>query len=143
MQDTIEPTQTVQQLPPAATGRDNSRVLWVFGPLPPPVTGMTLATSLIVRALERYGTVRSYNWSPGMAQRSLLMRLRRNARMMRSIALLVARGPVKNDRLYLFANSASGLYSTAMVLSFSTDRSASRSWKMAADMALVCSFRSF
>jgi glycosyltransferase involved in cell wall biosynthesis len=77
---------------------------------------MTLATSIIVKALERAGTVRSYNWSPGMAQRSLLMRLRRNARMMRSITLLLARGRVRGERLYLVANSASGLLSTAMVV---------------------------
>jgi len=116
VQSTTEPTTPHEHASPDRASHDAARVLWVFGPLPPPVTGMTLATSKIVKALEGAGTVRSYNWSPGMAQRSLMMRLRRNARMMRSIALLFARGRVQNDRLYLVANSASGLYSTALLV---------------------------
>jgi glycosyltransferase involved in cell wall biosynthesis len=116
VQSTTQPTKPHEQASPDPASHDGAQVLWVFGPLPPPVTGMTLATSKIVEALERAGTVRSYNWSPGMAHRSLMMRLWRNARMMRSIALLIARGRVHNDRLYLVANSASGLYSTALLV---------------------------
>jgi hypothetical protein len=44
---------------------------------------MTVLTSTILKALEIAGPVRSYNWSPGMPRRSLWMRIRRNARMLR------------------------------------------------------------
>jgi glycosyltransferase involved in cell wall biosynthesis len=44
------------------------------------------------------------------------MRLRRNARMVRSVAMLLARGRVRGERLYMVSNSYSGLYSTALVV---------------------------
>jgi glycosyltransferase involved in cell wall biosynthesis len=77
---------------------------------------MTLLTSAIVRALEHGGPVDAYNWSPGMPRRSLWMRLRRNGRMLRSVLKLLARGRVHGERLYMVANSYSGLYSTAIVV---------------------------
>jgi glycosyltransferase involved in cell wall biosynthesis len=109
---------TCEQSRSGEIDHEGAKTLWVFGPLPPPVTGMTLATSRIVEALEAAGPVQAYNWSPGMTHRSLRMRLLRNLRMMRSIALLVARGRVRNERLYLVANSASGLFSTALIVYF-------------------------
>jgi glycosyltransferase involved in cell wall biosynthesis len=77
---------------------------------------MTVLTSTILQALESAGPVHAYNWSPGMPRRSLWMRLRRNARMLRSVGMLLARGRVRNERLYMVANSFSGLYSTAVVV---------------------------
>jgi glycosyltransferase involved in cell wall biosynthesis len=116
VQSTTNPPQPKQQLRTEQLGRSANRALWVFGPLPPPVTGMTVLTSVILRALENAGPVFSYNWSPGMPRRSLWMRLRRNARMMRSVLLLLKRGRVRQERLYLVANSYTGLYSTAIVV---------------------------
>jgi glycosyltransferase involved in cell wall biosynthesis len=77
---------------------------------------MTVLTNTILNALQSAGPVQSFNWSPGMPRRSLWMRLRRNARMLRSVAMLLARGPVRGERLYMVSNSYSGLYSTAMVV---------------------------
>jgi glycosyltransferase involved in cell wall biosynthesis len=77
---------------------------------------MTLLTSAIVSALKQRGPVHAYNWSPGMPRRSLWMRLRRNWRMLRSVLMLLARGRVRGERLYMVANSYSGLYSTAIVV---------------------------
>ncbi|MCI0334408.1 MAG: glycosyltransferase family 4 protein [Planctomycetes bacterium] len=116
MQSTTEPPTTHEQPQATQAAHDAGRALWVLGPLPPPVTGMTLLTSAILQALESAGCVRSFNWSPGLPRRSLWMRLRRNARMLRSVAMLLARGRVRNERLYMVANSYSGLYSTALVV---------------------------
>jgi glycosyltransferase involved in cell wall biosynthesis len=77
---------------------------------------MTVLTSTILKALESAGPVHAVNWSPGMTRRSIWMRLRRNARMFRSVAMLLASGPVRNERLYVVANSYSGLYSTAILV---------------------------
>lgn len=110
------PSTTEHKLQPKQTGKSAERAIWVLGPLPPPVTGMTLLTSAVLKALQSAGTVRYYNWSPGMPRRSLWMRLRRNARMLRSIARLIAHGRVRNQRLYVVANSYSGLYLTMLLV---------------------------
>jgi glycosyltransferase involved in cell wall biosynthesis len=51
-----------------------------------------------------------------MPRRNLWMRLRRNARMLRSVLMLLAAGRVRNERLYLVSNSYSGLFSTAILV---------------------------
>jgi glycosyltransferase involved in cell wall biosynthesis len=116
MQTTTDPPTTAEQPLEHRTPGHATPRLWVLGPLPPPVTGMTVLTQRIVRALEAAGQVRVFNWSPGIPRRSLWMRLRRNWRMWWSAAKLLAGGRVRNDRLYMVANSFSGLYSTAVVL---------------------------
>jgi hypothetical protein len=107
---------TEHKLQPKQPGQSRGRALWVLGPLPPPITGMTLLTSAVLKALQSAGPVQHYNWSPGMPRRSLWMRLRRNARMLHSIARLIARGRVRNQRLYVVANSYSGLYLTMLLV---------------------------
>jgi glycosyltransferase involved in cell wall biosynthesis len=77
---------------------------------------MTLLTSAIFGALQSAGELHTYNWSPGLRRRSLWMRLRRNARMLQSALILLARGRVRKERLYLVANAASGLHSTDVVV---------------------------
>jgi glycosyltransferase involved in cell wall biosynthesis len=116
VQTAIEPPTTDEQSPCLRADRVTRPALRVLGPLPPPVTGMTVLTSTILKALESAGPVKSFNWSPGMPRRSLWMRLRRNARMVRSVAMLLAGGRVQSARLYLVSNSYSGLYSTALVV---------------------------
>jgi glycosyltransferase involved in cell wall biosynthesis len=88
----------------------------MLGPVPPPVTGMTVLTQAIVRAMQDAGPVRFLSWSPGMWQRNLRMRIKRNLRILVSIIKLVTNGRVKNQRLYLVANSQSGLYLTALLV---------------------------
>jgi glycosyltransferase involved in cell wall biosynthesis len=116
VQTTTESSMTTERPLLQQAGPELGHSLWVLGPLPPPVTGMTLLTSAIVSALERGGPVHAYNWSPGIPRRSLWMRLRRNGRMLRSVLMLLARGRVHGERLYMVANSYSGLYSTAIVV---------------------------
>src|SRR5687768_13509433 len=116
MQTTTDPPTTDEQPLHQHAPPQTARPLWVLGPLPPPVTGMTMLTQRMVQALEAAGRVRAFNWSPGMPRRSLWMRLRRNWRMAWSALKLLAGGPVRNERLYMVSNSFSGLYSTALVL---------------------------
>jgi glycosyltransferase involved in cell wall biosynthesis len=77
---------------------------------------MTVLTQAIVRAMQAAGPVRFLSWSPGMWRRSLRMRLVRNFRILVSIVKLIAHGRTTNKRLYLVANSQSGLYLTALVV---------------------------
>lgn len=116
MQTSIKSPKTQEQLQPVRDEIEIRPELWAFGPLPPPVTGMTLVTSKIVSELASAGPVKSYNWSPGMQRRSLWMRLRRNLRMIRSVVMLLVRGRVQNGRLYIVSNSDSGLYTTAIAV---------------------------
>lgn len=90
--------------------------LWMMGPVPPPVTGMTVFTQAIRAALEQAGTVKFFNWSPALARRGFRWRFVRNARILKSVAAMIARGRVRNDRLYVTANSRSGVYLTALVV---------------------------
>jgi glycosyltransferase involved in cell wall biosynthesis len=62
--------------------------------------------------MQAAGPVRFLNWSPGMWHRNLRMRLKRSARILASVAKLIAHGRVTNQRLYLVANSQAGLYLT-------------------------------
>jgi glycosyltransferase involved in cell wall biosynthesis len=77
---------------------------------------MTVVTREILLALQKAGPVRFLNWSPGMAQRSLLMRLKRNWRILASLTTLTLRGRVCGERIYTVANADSGLYITALVV---------------------------
>lgn len=90
--------------------------LWMLAPIPPPVTGMTVLTREMLHALQGAGPVRFLNWSPEMPRRSLRMRLKRNWRILASLAQLVGRGRVNNQPLYTVANADSGLYITALVV---------------------------
>lgn len=100
----------------ASTGTAQKAEVWMLGPIPPPVTGMTLLTRAVVQAMQAAGPVRFLNWSPGMHRRSLRMRLVRNFQVLKSVLALVAHGRVKNQRLYIVANSPSGLYMTALLV---------------------------
>jgi len=104
---TVEPQEVI-----ATSGRQQQEV-WMLGPVPPPVTGMTLLTKAVVRAMQQAGPARFLSWSPGMPRRTLRMRLIRNLRIVGSMIRLLTRGPVKQGRLYLVANAQSGLYLTA------------------------------
>lgn len=99
-----------------ASSRSRQAEVWMLGPAPPPVTGMTLLTHEMVRAMQEAGPVRFENWSPGMPRRTLRMRLVRNFRILKSIGKLLAHGRVADRRLYLVANSPSGLYVTALLV---------------------------
>src|SRR5215207_2861686 len=40
-------------------------IVWALGPLPPPVTGMTLLTERVLGSLQQAGPTKSCNWSHG------------------------------------------------------------------------------
>jgi len=90
--------------------------VWFLGPTPPPVTGMTVLTREVLRGLQAAGPVHSMNWSPETPCRGLRLRFLRSVRLVRSIGKLLARGRVHNQRLYLVANSRSGLYLTIVLV---------------------------
>lgn len=90
--------------------------VWVMGPMPPPVTGMTLLTSTVVNALRSICRVRLFNWSPGTQRRSIWSRVRRNFRICSSVVQLAAHGRSRNAPIYVVSNAKSGLYATALVV---------------------------
>ena len=87
----------------------------MLGRIPPPVTGMTLFTKVILERLQSFGPVEFLNWSVGATRRTAVTRLRYVGRAIGSLLRLLARGRVSGQRLYLVANSEAGLYSTALL----------------------------
>jgi glycosyltransferase involved in cell wall biosynthesis len=90
-----------------------SRITFV-GTLPPPVTGMTLLTARVANRLQEAGQVTLLDWSSGLSRKGLRFRFARMVRVLRSLVTLLCRGPVRNARLYLVANSSWGLYLTGV-----------------------------
>jgi glycosyltransferase involved in cell wall biosynthesis len=96
----------------------NGTAIVVMAPLPPPVTGMTLLTQKVVEALRETGPTTVLNWSPGFSRKGLKFRLVRTARFFQSLARLVRRGRVHEQRLYTVSNSGAGLYFTQLLVYF-------------------------
>ena len=95
---------------------DHSRPeIVILGTVPPPVTGMTLVTKQVVRALQQVANVNFFNWSTGISKRGLRFRATRVLRIVRSLFWLVRQGPVFKGRIYVVANSKTGLYLTAVI----------------------------
>jgi glycosyltransferase involved in cell wall biosynthesis len=83
-----------------------------MGPLPPPVTGMTLLTQAVLERLVLAGPVRVHNWSHGLRKVTATAHLLRVWRTLAGLFKVVAGGRVHNRRLYLVCNSRSGLLLT-------------------------------
>jgi glycosyltransferase involved in cell wall biosynthesis len=113
-----QPFDATASMPTQAATADRAQQteVWMLGPIPPPVTGMTVLTRAVVHAMQAAGPVRFLNWSPGMQRRSLRMRLKRNYQVLKSILALLANGRVSGQPLYVVANSPSGLYMTALIV---------------------------
>jgi glycosyltransferase involved in cell wall biosynthesis len=75
-----------------------------------------MMTSELLHRLQSLAPVRFLSWSPEMQRRGLRMRFRRNLRILHSIVKLLANGRVQGQRLYIVANSKSGLHLTALVV---------------------------
>jgi glycosyltransferase involved in cell wall biosynthesis len=106
--------QAVEQRPldPApedSSAQVSSRVTFV-GALPPPVTGMTAMTAIIVNALSDRGEVRVMNWSRGKPLKGWRWKIARGWGATTSLARLLARGRVSNATLYYPASHGMGLY---------------------------------
>jgi len=80
-----------------------------IGPLPPPVTGMTFITQIVVDELERAGPVRCFNWSRQKYLKGMRWKIARVRGAIRSCAGLIARGLQPGEILYCPANSSWGM----------------------------------
>jgi glycosyltransferase involved in cell wall biosynthesis len=87
-----------------------------LGRIPPPVTGMTLFTKVVLDCLRRVGPVKFSNWSVGATRQTLLVRARYGARAVGSLIGLLLRRRKSEQRLYMVANSKAGLYFTALLV---------------------------
>jgi glycosyltransferase involved in cell wall biosynthesis len=94
----------------------NRPQVWAIGPVPPPVTGMTLFTERVVRRLKDAGPVVHCNWSHG---RPKITRYAHALRVFRTLGCawrLLRNGRVREGRLYLTSNSRSGLRLTYLLV---------------------------
>jgi glycosyltransferase involved in cell wall biosynthesis len=100
----------------AKTSDDGQIKLQAIGPVPPPVTGMTLFTERVLRQLQRAGPVSFCNWShsrPNVTPYAQAIRVWRSLGCM--VKLMLA-GRAADSRLYLVANSRSGLLLTVVFI---------------------------
>ncbi|MCH2113948.1 MAG: glycosyltransferase family 4 protein [Pirellulales bacterium] len=92
-----------------STDSDSALVTFV-GPLPPPVTGMTAMTEVVVESLGRDAPLRSLGWSSASLPGSLGWKLARAKGYFLAMARLLLGKRVVGGRLYCLANSGWGLY---------------------------------
>src|SRR3954462_11151483 len=95
---------------------ENTPSVWALGPLPPPVTGMTVLTGKVVEGVSRHTQVTVASWSAGDAQPRPHTRVIRMLRTAGCLAKLVLHGRAKNGRLYLTCNSRGGLAMTGLLV---------------------------
>lgn len=91
------------------TGDAGAPVVFV-GALPPPVTGMTAMTAVIVDALRRQGPVTCFNWSRGKPMKGWRWKAARTWGALKSLVGLAGRGPARGAVLYYPVSSGAGLY---------------------------------
>lgn len=91
----------------AATG--TNEVLFV-GPLPPPVTGMTAMSAVIVEAMRRRMPTTIDNWSAGKPLKGWRWRIARLGGLVKTLAKLPFRGSGRGKVLYFAVNSGAGMY---------------------------------
>jgi glycosyltransferase involved in cell wall biosynthesis len=88
----------------------------VAATLPPPVDGMTLATSIILKALEKRSSLRIFDWSPGPGPVTSYWRLRKGIRSLASIVRTAIGSRLGQATLYTVANSRGGLYYNLLLM---------------------------
>jgi glycosyltransferase involved in cell wall biosynthesis len=88
---------------------DQPNTITFIGALPPPVTGMTAMSQVIVDALRQNGPVRCFNWSPGKHLSGLRWKIYRISSACRSfVKVLFGRRP-RGGLVYYPLSSAWGL----------------------------------
>src|ERR1051325_8442993 len=90
--------------------------VWALGPLPPPVTGMTVLTQKVVDGLRRHSPITVASWSAGDDRPSPYTRVLRLLRTAGCLGKLLLHGRRKNGRLYLTCNSRGGLAMTGLLV---------------------------
>lgn len=91
--------------------------LCVLATLPPPVTGMTLATLHVVRSLQDSGDTLVHDWSVGSNPRRRFWRIIKAIRSIGSVFYLVFWRWNSSGILYTVANAGYGLYYNMFVIS--------------------------
>ncbi len=89
--------------------------VYAVGIVPPPVTGMTLVTEKIVQQLQSTGPLTFWNWSPGHQPTRARFHTMRVLHTLGCVLRMLANGRVAGNRLYLLANSRSGLLLTVVL----------------------------
>lgn len=100
---------TASAAAPAAAIEPAPRVVFA-GALPPPVTGMTAMTAVIVDALQQRTSTKIYNWSAGKLLRGWRWRLTRIWGFCKTFVSLPFRGRGKGVIFYYPVSSGPGLY---------------------------------
>lgn len=104
-----QPEPTLQPRQVAADQAGRAPVVFA-GTLPPPVTGMTAMTAVVVDELRRRGAVRIINWSPGKPMKGWRWKIRRGAGALKTLLLLPLCGLGHGRRFYYPVSSGGGLY---------------------------------
>ncbi len=81
-----------------------------IGTLPPPVTGMTAMTEVIVDELRRHGPVTVFNWSPGKPLKGWRWRIARAWGVFKTLVRLPLLGRGRGAVIYYPVSSSGGLY---------------------------------
>src|SRR5262245_17120803 len=88
----------------------------VIGPLPPPVTGMTLLTQKVLQRLQEAGPVTIWNLSHGRPKNTPRTHAIRVFNTLKCAGKLMLHGRTQSGRLYLVANSRSGVLLTGALV---------------------------
>lgn len=95
--------------PPVGDAPQRAPVVFA-GTLPPPVTGMTAMTAVVVGALQKRAPITVFNWSPGKPLKGWRWRLARGRAVLSTLLRLLRRGRAPGDVLYFAVSSGFGLY---------------------------------
>ena len=87
------------------------------GALPPPVTGMTAMSAVILEALSQYGPVHCDNWSRNKTIGGWRWKLVRGWGMIKTLLGLIRRGRVRGGVFYLPVSSGLGLFKDIALVS--------------------------
>jgi glycosyltransferase involved in cell wall biosynthesis len=80
------------------------------GALPPPITGMTAMTAVVIQALAQQGPVHCINWSRGAHVAGRRWKLTRIWGAVKTLFLLAARGRAKRNVFYYAVSHGKGMY---------------------------------
>jgi len=123
-QTSAQPAETADDSPAGSGGERRGTAIPLraaadvtfIGALPPPVTGMTAMTQVIVEALQRVASVRRFNWSRGKPLRGWRWRLARIWGATKSLLGLLLGGPACGGKLYYPVSCAAGLYYDLLIV---------------------------
>ena len=98
------------------SAKDLKKPIVVIATLPPPVTGMTLATKIVVNCLMAgHGTL-VHNWSDGREKKGGTWRFVKAVRSLSSVVYLVKWRNRSSRVMYTVANAGGGLYYNLLII---------------------------